>query len=80
MNERMNELLGPAMRMVSEFWDEYDAGDAPFGQRMETFLDFASVQFDKRMKVLERDHGKSLAEIERAALADLARDEAAAAR
>jgi hypothetical protein len=28
------------------------------------------------MKVLERDHGKSLAEIQRAALADLATDEA----
>lgn len=48
----------------------------PFGQRMETFLEFASVQFDKRMKVLERDHGKSLAEISMAALADLAIEEA----
>jgi hypothetical protein len=44
---------------------------------METFLEFASVQFDKRMKVLERDHGKSLVDIEQAALADLAVEEAA---
>jgi len=77
MNERMNELFGPAMGVIGEFWDSYDSDHGPFGQRMETFLEFASVQFDKRMKVLERDHGKSLAEIEHAALADLAVEEAA---
>jgi len=37
------------------------------------------VQFDKRMKVLERDYGKTIAEIERAALADLMVEEAAGA-
>ena len=77
MNERMNDLFGPAMGVIGEFWDSYDSDHGPFGQRMVTFLEFASVQFDKRMKVLERDHGKSLAEIERAALADLAVEEAA---
>lgn len=77
MNLRMNELLGPTMGVISEFWDEYDVEVGPFGQRMETFLDFASSQFDKRMKVLERDRGKSLAEIERAAVADLVADETA---
>src|SRR5205807_6524480 len=72
MNERMNELLGPAMSVVSEFWDHFDEDDAPFGQRMQTFLDFASTQFDKRMRVLERDRGRNLAEIERATLDDIA--------
>lgn len=77
MNVRMNELLGPTMGVISEFWDEYDVEVGPFGQRMETFLDFASSQFDKRMKVLERDRGKSLADIESAAVADLVADETA---
>lgn len=77
MNARMNELLGPTMGVISEFWDEYDVEVGPFGQRMETFLDFASTRFDKRMKVLERDRGKSLAEIERVAVADLVAEEAA---
>ena len=77
MNRRMNELLGPALGVVSEFWDAYDETNAPFGQRMETYIDFASTQFDKRMKVLERDRGKSLAEIERSALADLEKEEPA---
>ncbi len=75
MNLRMNELLGPAMSVISEFWEHYDDENGPFGQRMETFLDFASSQFDKRMKVLERDRGKSLDEIVRAAVADIAQDE-----
>ena len=77
MNARMNELLGPTMGVISEFWEDYPEEVGPFGQRMETYLDFASTQFDKRMKVLERDRGKSLAEIERAAIADLVAEESA---
>lgn len=77
MNQRMNELLGPAMSVVSEFWDNYDDEHGPFGQRMETYLEYASAQFDKRMKVLERDRGKSFDEIVKASVADLAEDEVA---
>jgi ribonucleoside-diphosphate reductase beta chain len=72
MNERMNVLLAPAMGVISEFWEHFDPDAAPFGQRMESFLDYASTQFDKRMRVLERDRGKSLADIESATLADIA--------
>ena len=71
MNQRMNELLGLAMGVVSEFWEHFDPDDGPFGQTMAKFLDFASTMFDRRMRVLERDRGKGLAEIERAALADI---------
>ncbi len=80
MNQRMNELLRPAMGVISEFWDGYDESDPPFGQRMETYLDYASTQFDKRMKVLERDRGKSLQEIAGATMADLAEEELAEVR
>ncbi len=80
MNQRMNELLGPAMGVISEFWDGYDESNPPFGQRMETYLDYASTQFDKRMKVLERDRGKSLQEIAGATMADLAEEELAEVR
>ena len=76
MNQRMNELFGPALGVISEFWDgNYDDENGPFGQRMETYVEYAGVQFDRRMKVLERDRGKSIEEIERAALADLAGDD-----
>jgi ribonucleoside-diphosphate reductase beta chain len=77
MNQRMNELLGPALGVVSEFWEHYDDEHGPFGQRMMTYLDFASTQFDKRMKVLERDRGKTIEEIVKAAVADLSEDERA---
>jgi ribonucleoside-diphosphate reductase beta chain len=77
MNQRMNELLGPALGVVSEFWEHYDDENGPFGQRMETYLDYASTQFDKRMKVLERDRGKSIEEIVTAAVADIAEEETA---
>ena len=78
MNQRMNELLGPALSVVSEFWDFYDDNNGPFGQKMETYIEFASTQFDKRMKVLERDRGKTLEEIARAAVKDLAEEESSA--
>lgn len=78
MNVRMNELLGPAMGVISEFWENYDDEHGPFGQRMETYLDFASTQFDRRMKVLERDRGKSMDEIVLAVVGDLAEDDRAA--
>ena len=77
MNQRMNELLGPALTVVSEFWEHYDDEHGPFGQRMTTYIDYASTQFDKRMRVLERDRGKSLAEIASAAVADLVEEEVA---
>ena len=41
MIQRMNELLGLAMGVISEFWEHYDDEHAPFGQRMETYLEFA---------------------------------------
>ena len=76
MNQRMNELLGPAIGVISEFWNgNYDDENGPFGQRMETYVEYAGVQFDKRMKVLERDRGKSIEEIEKAAVTDLAQEE-----
>ena len=75
MNERMNQLLAPALAVVTEFWESYDEEAAPFGQRMDTYIEFATTQFDKRMKVLECDRGKSFAEIQEAAVADLADEE-----
>jgi ribonucleoside-diphosphate reductase beta chain len=77
MNQRMNELLGPALSVVSEFWEFYDDEHGPFGQKMETYIEFASTQFDKRMKVLERDRGKSIDEIAKAAVKDLAEEDSA---
>ena len=79
MQQRMTELLPLAMGVVTEFWDEYDAADmAQFGLTMEEFAGYAGTQFDKRLKVLERDRGKKLAEIEAATVADIETEEAPA--
>ncbi len=77
MNQRMNELFVPALGVISEFWEHYDDSNAPFGQRMATYVEFAGAQFDKRMKVLERDRGKSLAEIAKATVADMTEEDLA---
>lgn len=78
INRRMNELFPAAMGLIAEFWEPYDADDGPFGLDMGTFVEYSSIQFDKRMKVLERDRGKTLAEVERAVLGDIAAEEAEA--
>jgi len=68
------------MGVVTEFWDEYDEGEMEqWGITMEEFATYAGTQFDKRMKVLERDRGKKLAEIEASTAGDLEADEAEAA-
>lgn len=77
MNTRMNELLVPALAVINEFWENYDEDNPPFGQKMDTYIDYASTQFDKRMKVLERDHGKSIQQIAEATIADLREEELA---
>jgi hypothetical protein len=46
---------------------------------METYLEFAGTQFDRRMKVLERDRGKTIDEIVKSAISDLAEDDLAVA-
>ena len=79
MNKRMNELFVPALGVISEFWEHYDDEHGPFGQRMETYVEYAGSQFDKRMKVLERDRGKSFEEIAKASVADMTEEELAVA-
>ena len=71
MYATMNTLLAPALGVIAEFWETYDEDDGPFGQTMTTFIDYASSQFDKRLKVLERDRGKTRDDLEKQAGTDL---------
>ena len=71
---RMNEIFPLALAVTPEFWDAYEA-PYPFGLEMQEFVDFASQKFDARMRVLERDRGKTMADIETAVIADLEADE-----
>ncbi|MFN2462603.1 MAG: R2-like ligand-binding oxidase [Candidatus Dormibacteria bacterium] len=74
---RMNEIFPLALAVTPEFWEFYDEADAPFGLSMMEFVEFASQKFDSRMRVLERDRGKTLTEIEAAVMNDITEDEQA---
>jgi ribonucleoside-diphosphate reductase beta chain len=77
LQERMRELLPLALGVVTEFYSDYEEGALDeYGLPMEEVAAYSASQFDKRMKVLERDRGKALAEIEAATLGDLEAEEA----
>ena len=75
INRRMNELFPLAMGVTTEFWDYYDEDNPPYGLTMNEFVEFSANKFDGRMKVMERDRGKNMADIEKAVLGDLEADE-----
>jgi ribonucleoside-diphosphate reductase beta chain len=75
INARMNELFPTALALVAEFWENYEEGAHPFDLTMDEFVDFSARKFDGRMKVLERDRGKAMAEIEKAVVEDIEADE-----
>jgi ribonucleoside-diphosphate reductase beta chain len=75
INKRMNEIFPFAMGIIAEFWEPYDEDNGPFGLTMNEFVEFSSAKFDARMRVMERDRGKDMAEIEKAVLGDLEADE-----
>jgi ribonucleoside-diphosphate reductase beta chain len=75
INRRMNEIFPHAMGVIAEFWEPYDEANGPFGLTMNEFVEFSAAKFDARMKVMERDRGKDMADIEKAVLGDLEADE-----
>ncbi len=50
----MNELLGPALGMISETFACYDPDAVPFDLKLETFTDFALNQFQHRLARIEQ--------------------------
>lgn len=69
IEERMNELLEPAIGVIQEVFTAYDPAAVPFGLELEPFLDFAMRQYQSRIERIERSRGRTLAEVER--IADL---------
>ena len=48
----MNELLIPALGVITDAFDAYEV--VPFGLEQDLFLDYATSQFNKRYERLER--------------------------
>jgi ribonucleoside-diphosphate reductase beta chain len=55
LRHRMEGLLEPALGVIHELFDTYDA--MPFGLRIEEFVDYAMRQFEARMAHLEEVRG-----------------------
>ena len=80
IKQRMNEIFPLALAITPEYWETYDEDNPPFGQNMMDYVEFSAHKFDSRMRVLERDRGKSLADIERAVIGDMEEEEQAVDR
>lgn len=61
VEETMDELFLPALGIVGDPFDLYDP--VPFGLEMDTFIDYATSQFNKRMARIEAARGATLAEV-----------------
>jgi ribonucleoside-diphosphate reductase beta chain len=59
--QTMNELLMPAVGVIHEIFAQYDP--VPFGLQVDDFVNYAMMQFQKRMDRIESSRGKSLDEI-----------------
>jgi ribonucleoside-diphosphate reductase beta chain len=63
LEETMNDLLMPAIGVIGDAFAAYDP--IPFGLVEADFVDYALVQFQKRVDRLERARGASLDDIYR---------------
>lgn len=73
LEERMGELLMPAMGVIDEAFSCYET--MPFGLELETFSTYALAQFQKRLGRLEAARGSSMAEVELAAIGFITTDD-----
>lgn len=66
VEQRMNELLVPALGVVSELYQDEvgeEVAAEAFGLRMDEDLDFAMDQFNKRVERIKRARGQTLEQI-----------------
>jgi ribonucleoside-diphosphate reductase beta chain len=68
---RMNELFPYALGVVTETFERYEGGVTPFGLEQSAFVDFATRQFTKRHERISKARGKTLAEIDALAEAEV---------
>lgn len=61
VERRMNALLPDALDLIREMFDHYE--ELPFGLRLEDFIDFATGQFQRRMRRIERSREQSIEEV-----------------
>ena len=67
LEARMNELLPLALGVVSETYEHNEGGELPFDVPQEESMQYAVVQFQKRLERLRRARGQTLDEVNRVA-------------
>jgi len=72
--ETMNALFMPAMGVINEIFAAYDP--VPFGLKLDDFVGFASMQFQKRMARIEQSKGASLDHVYEVTQSAIDRDDA----
>jgi len=63
ITQRMDELLPPAIAIISESFAAYPADRIPFGLEPDAFVHFATRQFQKRMDRIERARNQTLSQV-----------------
>jgi ribonucleoside-diphosphate reductase beta chain len=64
IEQRMNELLVPALSMVHEVFAGYeDLEEIPFGLQLDEYLNFAMTQFSKRVQRIQRAQEQTLEQL-----------------
>ncbi|MGM0557321.1 MAG: R2-like ligand-binding oxidase [Myxococcota bacterium] len=58
---RMNEMLPLALGMINETFDQYD--ELPFGLELDTFVNYATTQFQKRYARIEKARRETVDDI-----------------
>lgn len=64
ITQRMDELLGPAIEIINEAFAAYPADNRPFGLQPESFVEYATGQFRKRMDRIELARRQSLTDVQ----------------
>jgi ribonucleoside-diphosphate reductase beta chain len=72
--QTMNELLMPAVGVIHEIFGLYDP--VPFGMQVDDFVNFAMMQFQKRLARIEDARGKTLDEIYKVTQTAIDKDDA----
>ncbi|HSF42336.1 MAG TPA: R2-like ligand-binding oxidase [Thermoanaerobaculia bacterium] len=61
VERRMDEMLEPAVELIHELFSAYEV--VPFGLRLETFVDYAMTQFQRRYARIEKAREQTLEQI-----------------
>ena len=67
LEARMNELLPLALGVVNESFEDTEGGELPFDVPQDEVVQYAVLQFQKRLERLQRARGQTLDEVNRVA-------------